>query len=222
MTERRFRDRTPAEGVRRRSSPGGKASGDRPGQWRTFVAVPLPSETLGALRALSDKMPRVARDSVRWIDADGIHLTLRFLGGIEPDRVPQISESLLGAAAQSGRFALRLGGLGAFPSLDRPRVFWVGLDGELDRLKRLHARVEGALSRVGVEPEARDFEPHLTVGRMRNGIAQHLARRAGYAFARAKLPMPALEFTVASITLFRSHLSDTGARYEALSEAPLG
>ena len=192
---------------------------ERHERWRTFVAVPLPEDVHRALGALQRSMPRRAGDVVRWVEPDAIHLTLRFLGGIDPDRVGPISEGLSEAAARSARFTLKLDGPGAFPSLRRPRVLWVGLSGETDRLKQLHGRVEGALVRAGFDPEDRGFQPHLTVGRIRERAPRGAEWQAGEAFGR--LNPGAAGFEASRVVLFRSHLHSTGARYEELFSAPL-
>ncbi len=99
-------------------------------KWRTFVAIALPADVRKALSELRVQMGPQEADSVRWTRAEGIHLTLRFLGDIDVDLIPAISERLSDAAAKSGPFALGVAGVGAFPSLRRPRVFWAGLSGE--------------------------------------------------------------------------------------------
>ena len=191
-------------------------------KWRTFVAIELPGDLTNALSELRSQMPPQEAGAVRWIRPEGIHLTLSFLGDVDADLIPAISERLSDAAGKSGPFTLDLAGVGAFPSLRRPRVFWVGLSGETDRLRSLHSRVQGALSHVGFAPERRRFDPHLTVGRIRRDSRPEDARPAGAAFGRVTLPQPAPSIPVDSTVLFRSHLKPGGAEYERLFEAPLG
>jgi len=150
-----------------------------------------------------------------------MHLTLRFLGDVDPEIVPAITAQLADAARKSGRFTLTLGAVGAFPSLRQPRVLWVGLTGEIQRLRLLHSRVEGALSQVGFPPEKRPFGPHLTVGRIRQADGPRLARGAGVAFGRVILPEPPPAIAVESVALLRSHLKPSGVEYERLFEARL-
>ena len=195
------------------------AAGDT---WRTFVAIDLPGDVKNALSELRSQVPPLEARSVRWIRAEGIHLTLSFLGDVDAGLVPAISEQLSGAAQESGHFTLELAGVGAFPSLRRPRVFWVGLSGETEHLRLLHSRVQGALSHLGFAPERRRFDPHLTVARIRRDSGPEEARRAGAAFGQATLPEPRATIPVDSIVLFRSHLRPSGAEYERLFEAPLG
>ena len=191
-------------------------------KWRTFVAIDLPADVRRALSGLRFQMSQQEADPVRWLRAEGIHLTLSFLGDVDVALIPAISARLSDAAAKSGPFALRLANVGAFPSLRRPRVFWVGLSGETDRLRLLHSRVQGALSQVGFAPERRRFDPHLTVGRIRQDSRPEDPRLAGEAFSRVMVPGPATPIPVDAIMLFRSHLRPAGAEYERLHEAPLG
>ena len=190
--------------------------------WRMFVAVDLPGDVKIALSGLQSQMlPDEAR-TVRWIRPEGIHLTLCFLGDVDVDLIPAISEQVSDAAGKSGAFTLGLSNVGAFPSLRRPRVFWIGLSGETDRLRLLRSRVQGALSHVGFAPERRRFDPHLTIGRIRRDSRPEDCRPAGAAFGRVRLPEQAPTIPVNSIILFRSRLKPGGAEYERLFEAPLG
>jgi len=191
-------------------------------KWRTFVAIDLPGDVKNALSELRLQMRPQEAGYIRWIRAEGIHLTLCFLGDVDADLVPAISGQLSDAAAKSGPFTLGLAGVGAFPSLRRPRVFWASLSGETERLRLLHSRVQGALSHVGFEPDRRRWDPHLTLGRIGRDSIPGAARWAGTAFGQVTLPQPAPAIPVDSIILFRSHLRPTGAEYERLFEAPLG
>lgn len=192
----------------------------RPGLWRTFIAVELPAPLRKKLADLRYKLPVGPARSVRWIPPDGIHLTLRFLGDIEPDRVPAVVERLKAAASQSGQFRLEPSATGAFPPFGPPRIFWVGLAGELQRLNLLQGRVEGGLSTLGFEPDRRPFHPHLTVGRISTRARPRDATDARSAFARVEIE-PGQRFDVRAVTFFRSHLLEDGARYEALGRAEL-
>ena len=193
----------------------------RPERWRTFVAIPLPPEIQTALAGLQRRLaPHHAR-TIRWLEPGSMHLTMRFLGGIDPEVAPDIAREIGEAAASTGRFQLRMAGTGTFPARGRPKVVWVGIEGEVKRLERLRARVEGALSRVGFEPEERPFLPHVTLGRIKQEVEPPSDWRAGQAFQRLNLAGPALEYAVDRVTLFRSHMDHQGVTYEALSESPL-
>jgi len=192
----------------------------RPERWRTFVAIPLPPEIQTALAGLQRRLARHHAETIRWMEPGSIHLTLRFLGGIDPELAPEITREIAEAATSTGRFRLRMAGTGTFPERGRPKVVWVGIEGEIKRLERLRARIEGALSRVGFEPEERPFLPHVTIGRTKQEVKAPYDWRAGQAFQKLQLSGPELEYTADRIVLFRSHMHHAGVAYEALSESP--
>jgi len=103
---------------------------------------------------------------VRWVAIPSIHLTLKFLGDVDPGIIPKLTESLESAVRSECGFALRLHGLGCFPNQKSPRVVWCGIDGETESLSRLQHQVEIACAALGFAPENRVFHPHLTLGRV--------------------------------------------------------
>ena len=188
--------------------------------WRTFIAIDLPPPLRNRLADIRNRLPAGPARAIRWIPPDGIHLTLRFLGDIDPARAPAVEDRLAAAALQTGKFSLELAGPGAFPTSGPPSVFWVGLGGEVQRLASLHARVEGGLSTIGFEPERRPFHPHLTIARISSQARTREALDARSAFLRVRIE-PGQRFDARSITLWRSHLLQAGARYESLATAEL-
>jgi 2'-5' RNA ligase len=189
--------------------------------WRVFIALKLPPPLKKSLADVRHRLPVGPARAIRWIPPDGIHLTLRFLGDIDPDRVPTIAAGVSAAAGQTGRFWLELGEPGTFPPAGAPRVFWIGLSGERQRLAGLHGRVEGALAAIGFEPDRRPFHPHLTVGRIGARTRTRDALDARSAFLRLSVE-PRPRFDVTAVAVWQSHLREDGAVYEQLASAPLG
>jgi 2'-5' RNA ligase len=161
------------------------------------------------IAALSAALPR---GGVRWVRAEGIHLTLKFYGEVGSDRLSGLQGVVKSAAAGVGPLALEMNGLGTFPNLARPRVIWAGLAGELDRLKALQRSVEEASRPLGFEPEARGFTPHLTLGRVEPGWRPADRQSLEDAFARLG-PGVRAAFTADTLTLIRSDLRPGGAVY---------
>lgn len=151
-----------------------------------------------------------------------MHLTLRFIGDTAQDRVEAITECMTDAAKRTGKFTLRLDDTGAFPDLRQPKVLWVGIKGEIERLQMLHSRLEGALARIDIPPEDRVYNPHLTVGRMQREVPPMAAGQVGQAFSHIRLPEPRPTLPVEYLVLYRSRLMVDGPAYEELSRAPLG
>jgi 2'-5' RNA ligase len=101
---------------------------------------------------------------VRWLPPDHLHLTIRFIGEVDADRVAAIRETLSGAVVAP--FVCRLQGVGRFPAKGRPRVIWVGVQAETG-LMALAEMVEQRLRAIGILPEERPFFPHITLARLK-------------------------------------------------------
>ncbi len=153
---------------------------------------------------------------IRWVKPQGFHLTFRFLGNIEQTRVAPLLTALRAAAKLHPQFRVRTQGLGAFPSLTRPRVLWARLHG--DGLQELHTKIEAALGSCGFPPEGRAFRPHITLGRVRsprgwNSVLERIKAYLQYDFG---------ESPIDKVTLYQSDLGPGGAVYTPLGVAPLG
>lgn len=135
---------------------------------RAFIALTLPSQVAETLAAVSQELaPRVPDGAVKWVEPERIHLTLRFLGNTPVDRLDALGSALEAVAGIHNPFSLSLDRLGCFPNERRPRVIWVGLDGQVDALRRLKEDLDEALSPLGWEPEDKRFRAHLTLGRVK-------------------------------------------------------
>jgi len=128
--------------------------------------VPIAPELRDAGAPLRAALGPVA-SQLRWVDRDALHLTLRFLGEIAPAEVARAAEAAGAAAASAAPFSIALAGAGAFPSLREPRVLWVGIRDGAAPLVTLARSLEAALIARRFPPEARPFQPHLTVARAR-------------------------------------------------------
>jgi RNA 2',3'-cyclic 3'-phosphodiesterase len=181
---------------------------------RTFVALNLPAPVKSALHDAAAPL-RERGLPVRWVRSDGLHLTLSFLGDIEGAEIARIDDALRSLAAQHAPLLLRLAGFGAFPSLRRASVLWVGVDAE-PALMALQRDTALALSRLGYPREQRHFRPHITLGRLRGG-----ARPPDVERLMAGLDWSATA-DVGTIDLMRSHTDPDGAHYEPLLRHALG
>jgi RNA 2',3'-cyclic 3'-phosphodiesterase len=189
-------------------------------QIRSFIAIELPQEVKAGLRQIQAGFKSGHPASARWVDPEGIHLTLQFLGNVDADKIEAIQQALKQAAIAVPPFHLELKGLGAFPSLRRAQVVWVGLRGDLDKLQVLQKRIETSLLPLGFEPEKRAFTPHLTLARMRD-MASPLERQTlGETISRTKIETN-LMIEVNSVSLMRSQLTRAGAIYTRLCLAQL-
>jgi len=187
---------------------------------RLFVAVD-PSDEVRAALGRAIEAGRVFAPDAKWQREEAIHLTLAFLGNVPDEREPAIEAALRQVAGRHAPLALRVGEVGSFGSLHRPRVLWVGLDGALAGLTALKEDVEAALAPLGYVPEERAFRPHLTLARAREprGDARLAEARAG--LGRSFSAGPAADFTAGDLILYQSHLSPHGAKYTPRARLPL-
>jgi len=183
---------------------------------RTFVAIDLEPELKRVLEDLIRKLKRTGAD-VRWSGAEGMHLTLKFLGEVEPAAVPLVEQTVGAAASKHSRFPLTLRGSGTFPPGRSPRVLWVGI-AEVSPLIDLQKAVEAGLDGVGYPPETRPFHPHLTLARVRGGARIQEAVTELETYRETVFG----EMTVRKITLFQSLLKPLGAEYKVVREFELG
>jgi 2'-5' RNA ligase len=194
-----------------------RASPDFP---RLFVAVPIPADVGarvgGVIDAARDRLGEEGR-RIRWVQLEGLHVTLRFLGPTRLTRVVEVATALDRAVEGHAAFAIRLAGAGAFPAADRPRALWLGIRSGAEALAALAADFERALVAAGWSLEARAFRPHMTIARTDGVHAGGLAASA-LEFAAADLD---IGFRADRVSLYRSHLGHGPARYEVLHEARL-
>ncbi|OGQ57319.1 MAG: 2'-5' RNA ligase [Deltaproteobacteria bacterium RIFCSPLOWO2_02_FULL_50_16] len=181
---------------------------------RCFLAVSLPDplrEKLGQLiEALSQEVA-----GVKWVPAKNIHLTLRFFGSVseeivENGLVPRIEE----VASRYGAMKLRVGRLGVFPQGSRPRVLWVGCDGDIDPLRGFVGDLEKGILGLPLHQEEKEFHAHLTLGRVKNPkLGQPLEKVVDKSsfFLEEELP-------ISSVRLYKSQLSPKGAEYSVIRE----
>lgn len=183
---------------------------------RTFIAIELPDDIQERIAAvIADAASAGGR--VKWVEANNLHLTLKFLGGVEEAMLTSVQNALTDIAQRSQQFTMLLRGVGGFPNFKRPRVLWVGVDAP-QTLLDLQSRIESALEQIGFEREQRAFHPHITIGRVKasQGIAtlvQRLSKHENETFG---------EVHVQQITLMRSDLTPQGPIYTPLSHHQLG
>ena len=189
-------------------------------QIRSFIAIELPSHVKAELASLGKRLKAGKHPFVKWVDPEGIHLTLKFLGNITSTTVPQIVEAITSAAKPVSPLHLQVGGLGAFPNMNRPQVVWVGVRGEVEKLAVLQKDIDSALSPLGFKPESRSFSPHLTLGRLRDRVTP--AERQGFAVWISSIGFEVdINFEADDIKLMKSQLTPRGAIYNQLASVRL-
>ena len=189
------------------------------GLWRVFCAVELP----GSVRTLAaEHIARLRRAvpeaKASWVRADNLHVTLKFLGEMEPERA---LTALSGAAARAADkvtpFELKLEGTGSFPSRGVPRVLWLGIRDRSDSLALVQQRLEDECASENFARESRPFNPHLTIARLRTPV-----RARELASIHQETQFETEVFGVTELFVFRSELGPGGSRYTALARHRLG
>ena len=183
---------------------------------RLFIGLTFPKKQ----RERIHRAARILREEelpVRWVDLENYHVTLKFLGEVRPDALPPIEAAMAKVAGGTRSFSTEFGGFGAFPTIRRPRMLWLGV-GATAALRCLKQDLEWSMGDCGFEAETRAFHPHITLGRADD-------RGGAGAFRGLDQLVADMEFSaelkVRTIDLMRSHLSKDGARYSVLSSAKL-
>jgi 2'-5' RNA ligase len=183
---------------------------------RSFLALDPPEEILREIGRVQNRLRELIHGDVRWVRPEAIHLTLKFFGDIPECDVANISAVAGKAAAEVGPFDLAIGGAGVFPDMNRPRVVYLGMNGDVARLVTFQKELERALQEIGFPREERPFRPHLTLGRIKSpkgmiGLAKALEKRETYTAGR---------FVASGLNLFKSDLTPRGAIYTKLAVYP--
>jgi len=159
--------------------------------------------------------PRLGR-AVKWVEPENIHLTYAFLGDVSKAMAPAVTRSVERSAGLFKKLEVRLSGLGAFPSFERPRVLWLGLNEDRPgTLKELALKLSEALAAEGFMLEFK-FEPHITIGRVKSrldpAIVGELRRKAAELEGQS---------VINSVEVVESRLTSSGPRYEILASRQL-
>ena len=182
---------------------------------RLFIAINLPLEVRKLLEQVQQSLP-LNESLVKWVEKENFHLTLEFLGETRKERLSQIEEGLKKATLNSDSLLLDLQEIGAFPNWRNPRVIWVGLGGDIVRLRDLHNRIHQELLDRGFSLGPKRFQPHLTLGRIKQGTPIS----AGVTNYLKLIPKD-VTFAVKQIDLMQSILTREGPIYKKLTSIPL-
>jgi RNA 2',3'-cyclic 3'-phosphodiesterase len=183
---------------------------------RAFIALELPPSVISLLRRMQENLKSKGLRA-KWVRPENIHLTLKFLGNINPGDIDKICGAMMDAASDFMAVHLVARGVGIFPSIKRPRVIWVGLGGQLQLLVNLQRALEDNLAALGFKKETRPFKGHLTLGRFKKNVNPNIIRQIVAEYANRD----GEEFPVSRIVLFKSDLKPTGAVYSQIQQAVL-
>ena len=184
---------------------------------RLFIAINLPESERQAIHHATAPLREAAR-SVTWVAPECIHITMKFLGAQSPDAVGSVRDALAPVARRFHPLRLHVSGIGAFPHLRAPRIFWMGI-GNDPKLELLHHDLEVACQTLGHDVEGRAFRPHVTLGRVKREISSEQVGQLARLAANVRY---AVAVDARSIDVMQSELSSQGPRYTVLAAVPLG
>jgi len=187
---------------------------------RAFIAIELSPEIYAKLDEVEEQLQQsLAKGVIRWVPGHNIHLTLKFLGDVSLANLEVLKKILASEVSKFTPFEISVGELGAFPSVRRPRVIWVGVQAPQD-LNILQHGIETEMAGLGYAPEDREFSPHLTLGRVSRNASSMDLRKIGDVLSVNKVGYLGAT-RVSGVNLFRSDLKPGGAVYSKLTTALL-
>ena len=183
---------------------------------RCFVAIEIPEPIQNRLARIQGTL-RQQIQKASWVKPGNIHLTLKFLGNVDAENLESIGEEIEAAISHHHSFSLRIGGIGTFPNLARPRVIWAGVKVGSERVSALAQDIDLALSHCGFSLEAKKFNPHLTIARLKGRIDLRPYINLHRRYDR----IDGAEMIVNAISLIQSQLHPKGVIYSTLQSYSL-
>ena len=177
---------------------------------RLFIAVKITPDT-DTLNHIYRIQQRLEHEKIKWVDTNGIHITLKFLGDTDEQLIPQIEQQLQQIATKHKTTSLTLQDIGVFPNEQRPRVLWIGTNPNTE-LQKLAQDIDNAMEKLGYEKEQRPFKPHITLGR----IKFLKDKRSLHKLLEQYKDKYFQDNNIDQFILYESTLTPKGAKYTAL------
>ena len=191
---------------------------DRTKPVRVFIAIKLPDFIK---KILKDAQKTMLANGIKakYISPENMHLTLKFMGNIDYNLLPEIKKNLTNSTQYVKPIKLSLKGIGAFPNSRSPKVIWAGINGEAQKLETLNARLEQRLSKLGIPEDKREFHGHLTLARLKKN---RLSAQKFERLIQQTGQFESVKFTADRLILFQSKLMPKGPIYIELLFAKFG
>jgi 2'-5' RNA ligase len=188
-------------------------------EFRSFIALEIPCSLQNDFSLLIERLKPVFPLPIHWVQAGNIHLTLKFMGNISPSTLESLKFGIKPILEDLEPVALKFNGLGVFPNIHNPKVFWVGMDAPPTLSLRVN-QIEQLTRSLGITPENRPFAPHLTLGRINGYSRNEESRKIAGIISSVKCDLPNDLFSK-YVTIFRSELSRQGSIYSPLFRVEL-
>jgi len=184
---------------------------------RSFLAFELSPEMRSTVSRVYEDV-RHSRTEVRWVRPEGIHITVIFMGNVREEDIALIGDEMAKVCSDFAPFHASLKGMGCFPNCRNPRVVWIGLEGDIERMSSLRDDLQERLVPLGLKPEKRGFKPHLTLGRFKKPSRNE--SEIGKLVDKYK-DLTSAVCSLHELVLFRSDLKPGGATYTKMLSCSL-
>lgn len=183
--------------------------------FRSFIAIEIPEEIRNKVIEFQNRLKSI-HDDIKWVRVESLHLTLKFLGDVEENRLNDLTALIHEAIQEFEPFEVDLGGSGVFPNRHRPNVLWIGILKGKEYLRTMASVLNRSLIKMGFDEEKRKYHPHLTVGRVRSRqkIIKTIELMESLSFLEQS-------FWVQELILMKSDLKPSGAEYTPLEHFKL-
>lgn len=182
---------------------------------RVFISINFQPRELAFLNALIGTLQTDTSESLRWIAAENLHLTLKFIGNVNAKQVKAIGDSLQTIAEAQSPFNLKFGDLGTFPKTHPQKILFIDISGELQALCDLQEMIEKEMIRLGLPPESNPFLPHVSLARIKRHLKLNELKQVFRTLDPEKVDS-GLSFGVSEISLMQSILKTSGPIYQVL------
>lgn len=179
---------------------------------RVFIAIEIDSEIKNKLSEYLSKLKRTGAD-VKWVAPENIHLSLKFIGYIEKETLINLNKIISNAVSCIGPFSISIGNIGAFPSIEKPRVVFVCVQERGNSLFKIYEKLDKGVEQLGIKRESKKYVGHITLGRVKS--QKNISKLKNILNSGTECYF-GLE-KVTSLSLIQSKLTPTGPLYTRLN-----
>lgn len=182
---------------------------------RSFIAADFPPETITKIGKITvDLQQELPGGALKWVSTDNMHLTIKFIGEIQKNKIAQVKEIMTDTLKGQPSFKIGIQNLGTYPHINNPRVIWLGIT-QGAPLVEIHNRLDCALEKLNVRSDRREYSPHLTLARVRRDASRSTVKKISETLSQLKVDSLGI-ITMSEITLYKSKLSSEGPEYTPL------
>jgi 2'-5' RNA ligase len=187
---------------------------------RTFVAIDFSPQIRGKIGEIIEYFKTQTPDyALKWVEPQNLHMTIKFLGEVSEGHLRTIKDVLSDTLEGRSAFEIEVTGMGMYPSTQKPRVIWLGVEGS-EPLKDIHQSLDQALQKASIPPDKRGLSPHLTIARVRRNVETLIVQDIGKTLSQFKIDSLG-KCTIDRIVLYKSTLTPSGPIYDPLLSIPL-